>query len=123
MIYNQTSTKKNLYILQPVDLTKQYIEDYNDSFETKDTISQTPGFIPMLLINELFEIIKRKYALLKTSLDAAGPKLVDQRHHVLQMLRLLYDVMRHGYMNEEFKESIGYMMITITDPRLKEEIY
>ena len=58
--------------------------------------------MPILLINELFEIIKRKYALLKTSLDAAGPKLADQRHHVLHMLKLFYDVMRHGYMNEEF---------------------
>jgi hypothetical protein len=77
----------------------------------------------LLLINELFEIIKRKYALLNTTLEAAGAGLADQRYHVLETLSLLYDVLRHGYMNEEFKESIGYMMITITDPRLKEEIY
>ena len=74
-------------------------------------------------MNELYEIIKRKYALLNTTLEAAGPGLVDQRHHVLETLALLFDILRHGYMNEEFKESIGYMIITITDPRLKEEIY
>ncbi len=74
-------------------------------------------------MNELYEIVKRKYALLNTTLEAAGPGLADQRHHVLETLSLIYDVLRHGYMNDEFKESIGYMMITITDPRLKEEIY
>ena len=123
MIYNPSTTKKNLYVLQPVDLTRQFIECYNDYNETKDTVSQTPGFLPLLLMNELYEIIKRKYALLNTTLEAAGPGLVDQRHHVLETLGLLFDVLRHGYMNEEFKGSIGYMIITITDPRLKEEIY
>ena len=39
MIYNPTTTKRNLYILQPVDLTKQYIDDYNDLMETKDSVS------------------------------------------------------------------------------------
>ena len=39
------------------------------------------------------------------------------------MLALLYDIMRHAYMSDEFKENVGYMMITITDPRLKDELY
>lgn len=77
MIYNPSSAKKNLYVLQPVDLTRHFIESYNDTNETKDTVSQTPGFLPILLMNELYEIIKRKYALLNTTLEAAGPGLAD----------------------------------------------
>jgi hypothetical protein len=41
----------------------------------------------------------------------------------MTMLGLLYDIMRHAYMSDEFKENVGYMMITITDPRLKDELY
>jgi hypothetical protein len=31
--------------------------------------------------------------------------------------------MRHAFMSEELNENAGFMMITITDPRLKEELY
>jgi|LauGreDrversion4_2_1035121.scaffolds.fasta_scaffold343790_3 hypothetical protein len=41
----------------------------------------------------------------------------------MTMLSLLYDIMRHAYKSEEFKENIGFMMVTITDPRLKEEMF
>lgn len=41
----------------------------------------------------------------------------------MTMLALLYDIMRHAYMSDEFKENVGFMMITITDPRIKEELY
>jgi hypothetical protein len=58
-------------------------------------------------------------------LEAAGPPLVDQRHHLMEMLKLFFDVMRQAYMSVEFRgdNNVGYMMMTITDPRLKEEIY
>lgn len=36
---------------------------------------------------------------------------------------LLFDVLKHAYISDEFKENIGMMLMTITDPRLKEEIY
>jgi hypothetical protein len=39
------------------------------------------------------------------------------------MLALLYDIMRHSYMSDDLRENIGFMMITITDPRIKDEIY
>jgi hypothetical protein len=113
--------------MQPADLTKQFIESFNEIHDHKDTISTTPGFLPLVLINEMYEIIRRKYSFLKTSKEGDPSTFqvdhFDQRHHLMTMLALLYDIMRHAYMSEEFKENIGFMMVTITDPRLKDEVY
>jgi len=78
-----------------------------------------------VLINEMYELIRRKYSFIKSGEGGAFNILnqVDQRHHVMTMLGLLYDVMRHAYKSDEFKENVGFMMATITDPRLKDEIY
>jgi len=128
IIYNTTSQKRSLYVMQPADLTKQFIESFNEIPDHKDTISTTPGFLPLVLINEMYEIIRRKYAFLKmpdNKEEAPNFQVdhFDQRHHLMTMLALLYDIMRHAYMSEEFKENIGFMMVTITDPRLKDEVY
>jgi hypothetical protein len=53
--------------MQPSDLTKSFIESYNEVPDSKDTISTTPGFLPLILVNEMFEIIKRKYSFLKSN--------------------------------------------------------
>ncbi len=39
------------------------------------------------------------------------------------LFNLLFDVMKQSYFSEEFKENVGYMLVTITDPRIKEELY
>jgi len=124
IIYNTTSQKRSLYVMQPADLTKQFIENFNEIPDHKDTISTTPGFLPLVLITEMYEIIRRKYSFLKTSEESTFQvDHFDQRHHLMTMLALLYDIMRHAYMSEDFKENIGFMMVTITDPRLKDEVY
>jgi hypothetical protein len=51
--------------MQPADLTKQFIENFNEILEQKDTVSTTPGFLPLVLINEMYEIIKRKYTFMR----------------------------------------------------------
>ena len=59
--------------MQPADLTKQFIESFNEIHDHKDTISTTPGFLPLVLINEMYEIIRRKYSFLKTSKAICRP--------------------------------------------------
>ena len=39
------------------------------------------------------------------------------------MLSVLFEVLKQAYVSDEIKESIGYIMMTITHPQLKEEIY
>lgn len=41
----------------------------------------------------------------------------------MSIIALFYDVMKHSYVSNEFKENIGFMMATITDPRIKDEIF
>lgn len=132
MIYNSNPTKKSLYVLQPVDLTKQYIETYNDTSEFKEGIAQTLGFLPLILVNEIFELLRRRYQQSVTEIKAAAVASPEEQHRIEQdyrqqivaLLGLLYDVFRNSYQSEEIcEENVGYMMIMVTDPRLKEEIY
>jgi hypothetical protein len=51
--------------MQPADLTKSFIESYNEIPDSKDSISTTPGFLPLVLLTELYEIIRRKYSFIK----------------------------------------------------------
>ena len=38
-------------------------------------------------------------------------------------MELFYDIMKESYFSAEIRETVGYMLVTITDPRLKEELY
>jgi hypothetical protein len=39
LIYNSNPAKKSLYVLQPVDLTRQYIENFNETNEFREGIA------------------------------------------------------------------------------------
>jgi hypothetical protein len=41
----------------------------------------------------------------------------------MQVVKALKQVIRECYISEEIPESVGYVLLTITDPRLKEELY
>jgi hypothetical protein len=53
--------------MHPADLTRSFIENFNEFGDQKDTISNTSGFLPLVLMTEMYEIIRRKYSFLKPS--------------------------------------------------------
>jgi hypothetical protein len=99
MVYNYSTKKQAYFVMQPIDLTRQFIDCFNDLSESaKDSISQTLGFIPLVLINEIFEITQRKYALASRAEENLKYSF---NHHIACMLNLLYDTARNAYMANE----------------------
>lgn len=72
-----------------MDLTRQFIEMYNDTSEYRESIALTLGFLPLILLNELHEVIKRKHAHQKSSTDEG---LYDGQ--IIGLMGLMREVMR-----------------------------
>lgn len=79
----------------------------------------TMGFLPLLMLTELFEVLKKKIGLLRVSSEDHA----EYQSQAIAVLSLIFEVITNTYVNLEMKESCGYIMLTITHPRHKLEIY
>lgn len=87
-----------------------------------------PGFLPFILITEIYEIIRRK---LQHEYIGDEPSDVNRRRNqysiIMKLLQLMFVVIKNSYFIEGYKDtedySIGKMVMTITDPRLKENLF
>ena len=118
MIYN-VGSKKQDYKLSPLDLTKEYIQKLGQ-IDFKERMIEISGFLPMVLLTEIQEIIRRKYQQWQSE-KYNERYMEDLKRRILELMALLFDIMRNAYSIDKFEdENTGYMMLYITNAMLKE---
>jgi hypothetical protein len=121
LMFKVVAQKKQNIVVHPSDITKQFIQRHdNEPLVHREGIVEVPGFLTLLLMAEIFEVLKKKIGFLK--LENSADEHAEFMSQINQILSLLFKVLSHAYASDLIKESCGYTMLAITDARLKEEI-